>query len=85
MADFDHEAADRQSRRIAQIIFWVIFAVILAIAAFATWAAIGRMTFGVFPPFFMMIVAAVMWAGVVGLGLKAYRGNEQRKRDMHEE
>ncbi len=85
MADFDTEKADRESRLIAQIIFWVIILVLVAVAAFSTWAWLTRRDVGTFPPIFLAIVSVVLWVGIIGLLVKAYRGNEQRKRVMREE
>ena len=85
MADFDTEKADRDSRLIAQIIFWVIVLVLAAVAAFSTWAWLTRREIGAFPPVFLAIISVVLWVGIGGLLVKAYRGNEQRKRVMREE
>jgi predicted neutral ceramidase superfamily lipid hydrolase len=85
MADFDTDKADRQSRRMAQAVFWVILLLLVAVAVFSTWAWITRTDFGVFPPIFLAIISVILWVGIVALVVKAYRGNEQRKRVMHEE
>jgi hypothetical protein len=85
MADFDTEAADRRSRLIAQIIFWVIMAVLVGVAIFSTWAWLTRRDFGTFPPIFLAIISVVLWIGIAGLLVRAYRGNEQRKRVMKED
>jgi len=85
MADFDTEKADRESRLIAQAIFWVVILVLVAFALFGTWAWFTRRDFGTFPPVFLAIMSIVLWVGIGGLLVKAYRGNEQRKRVMREE
>lgn len=85
MPDFDTEKADKQSRRIAQAIFWVVFVLLVALASFGTWATFAKEDFGVFPPVFLGIMSVVLWIGIIGLAIKAYRGNEQRKRVMREE
>ena len=85
MADFDTEKADKQSRRMAQAIFWVIILVLVAMASFGTWAWLTKNDLGTFPPVFLATMSIVLWVGVGALLVKAYRGNEQRKRVMREE
>jgi uncharacterized membrane protein len=85
MADFDTERADIRSRRIAQSIFWAILLLLVLVALFSTWAWFTRNDFGVFPPIFLAIVSVVLWVGIVALLIRAYRGNEQRKRVMRED